>query len=99
MRIKALGFILTLLFGLLFAYLIVMGMGEVVFIPPDPIVLTRYVSPDFVYDMIHALGEMLWQYRGIDMVLQGVFLLVAALAASVFFHVADPKSMDPLEEE
>lgn len=99
MRIKALGFILTLLFGLLFAYLIVMGMAEVMFIPPDPIPLTRFISPEFVYDMIHALGEILWQYRGIDMVLQGVFLLVAALAASVFFHVADPKSIDPLEEE
>ncbi|MFX1299812.1 MAG: hypothetical protein ACFFAL_01670 [Promethearchaeota archaeon] len=99
MRIKAVGFILTLLFGLLFAYLIVMGMAGVALIPPDPIPLTRFVSPEDVYDMIHALGEMLWQYRGIDMVLQGVFLLVAALAASVFFHVADPKSKDPMEEE
>ena len=99
MRIKAVGFILTLLFGLLFAYLIVMGMSGIAFIPPDPVPLTRFVSPEAVYDMIHALGEILWHYRGIDMVLQGVFLLVAALAASVFFHVADPKSMDPLEEE
>lgn len=99
MRIKVIGFLLTLLLGLVFAYMIVMGLGEVVMIPPDPIPLTRFVSPDIVYDMIHALGNVLWQYRGIDMVLQGIFLLVAALAASVFFHVADPKTMAPLEEE
>ncbi|MFX0077966.1 MAG: hypothetical protein ACFE8O_01890 [Candidatus Hermodarchaeota archaeon] len=99
MRIKAVGFILTLLFGLIFAYLIVMGMAGVAFIPPAPLPLTRFVSPDVVYDMIHALGEILWHYRGIDMVLQGVFLFVAALAASVFFHVADPKSTEELEEE
>lgn len=99
MRIKAVGFILTLLFGLIFAYLIVMGMAGVVMIPPDPVPLTRFVSPENVYDMIHALGDILWHYRGIDMVLQGVFLMVAALAASVFFHLADPKSTDPMEEE
>lgn len=98
MRIKAVGFTLTLLFGLLFAYLIVMGIGEVAFIPPVSIPLTRFVSPENVYDMIHALGEMLWQYRGIDMVLQGVFLFVAALAASIFFHVAEPKSTEAMEE-
>lgn len=99
MRIKVVGFILTLLFGLLFAYLIVMGMAGVALIPPDPIPLTRFVSPEVVYDMIHALGEILWHYRGIDMVLQGVFLFVAALAASVFFHVAEPKSTDAMEED
>jgi energy-converting hydrogenase Eha subunit F len=99
MRIKALGFLFTLAFGLIFAYLIVMGMAGVAFIPPAPITLNRFVSPEIVYDMIHALGDMLWHYRGIDMVLQGAFLFVAALAASVFFHVADPKSTDPMEEE
>ncbi len=99
MRIKAVGFILTLLFGLLFVYLIVMGMAGVALIPPDPIPLARFVSPEVVYDMIHSLGEILWHYRGIDMVLQGVFLFVAALAASVFFHVAEPKSTDAMEED
>lgn len=98
MRIKAVGFILTLLFGLLFAYLIVMGMAGVAYIPPDPIPLTRFVSPEDVYAMIHALGEMLWQYRGIDMVLQGVFLFVAALAASIFFHMTEPKPTEAKEE-
>ena len=99
MRIKALGFLFTLVLGLIFAYLIVMGMSGVTLIPPAPIALNRFVSPDFVYDMIHALGDMLWHYRGIDMVLQGVFLFVAALAASVFFHEAAPEPTETKEKE
>ena len=99
MRIKALGFLFTLFLGVIFVYLIVMGLGDVMFIPPAPLALNRFVSPEIVYDMIHALGDMLWHYRGIDMVLQGVFLFVAALAASVFFHEAVQEPTESKEKE
>lgn len=89
MRIKIVGLILTLLFGVIVAYLISMGSG--LFLNPavvtDPaLYAARFVQPEIIYEMIQRLGDMLWHYRGIDMVLQAVFLFVAALAASVFFH-------------
>jgi hypothetical protein len=99
MRIKVIGFILTLLFGIIMAYLISMGLPGVVLVPPVPITLTRFVQPDVVYEMIHRLGDMLWHYRGIDMVLQGVFLFAAALAASAFFHEVPSESREKKEKE
>ncbi|MFW9830725.1 MAG: hypothetical protein ACFFD8_03025 [Candidatus Thorarchaeota archaeon] len=89
MRIKVVGFILTLLFGLTIGYVIITAAG--VFLDPAVVVdaaiyAMRFVQPAVVYEMVHSLSDMLWHYRGIDMVLQGVFLFVAALAASVFFH-------------
>ncbi len=102
MRIKAIGFILTLIFGIVIAYLISVGAGF--FLDPSVVIdptahMARFVRPEVVYQMIQALGEMLWHYRGIDMVLQGVFLFVAALAASVFFHETVQESTERKEKE
>ncbi|MFW9985825.1 MAG: hypothetical protein ACFFDJ_04640 [Candidatus Odinarchaeota archaeon] len=99
MRIKVAGFILTLFFGIIMAYVISMGLPSVVLVPPAPIPLNRFVQPDIVYEMIHRLGDMLWHYRGIDMVLQAVFLFVAALAASAFFHEAPSEASEKKEKE
>jgi len=100
MRIKVVGFILTLLFGIIAAYVITMAAG--LYLDPSVVVdpaawATRFIaSVDDVYAMIQSLGNMLWHYRGIDMVLLGVFLLAAALASSAFFYVA---TKDPIESE
>jgi hypothetical protein len=85
MRIRVVGAVLSGLFLIFVAYLITLGFAGVGigFTVTNPV---RLVSPEFVYTVIYALSEMLWQFRGIDMVLQGVFLFSAALAASVFFH-------------
>jgi hypothetical protein len=47
--------------------------------------LVDYASGNLV-NLFTALSQMLWGYRGIDMVVQGVFLFSAALASSVFFR-------------
>ena len=47
--------------------------------------LVNIASGDLVY-LFTALSQMLWGYRGIDMVVQGVFLFSAALSSSVFFR-------------
>lgn len=102
MRIKIIGFILTFLFGAAIGFVIIAGAGFFL----DPSIVTdaslfamRFIQPDNVYQMIHSLGDMLWHYRGIDMVIQGVFLFVAALAASVFFHEAASDSTEIKEKE
>jgi hypothetical protein len=103
MKIKAAGCILTILFGVIIAYVI--GMAAPLYLDPSMVVdpatwVTRFVaSPDNIYTMIQALGEMLWHYRGIDMVLLGVFLFAAALASSAFFYEVMKEPTEAKEKE
>ncbi len=103
MRIKVVGFILTLMFGIVAAYII--GMAYNIYLDPSVLVdpaawAMRFVaSPDNVYAMIQSLGNMLWHYRGLDMVLLGVFLLAAALASSAFFYEITKKPTETEEKE
>ncbi len=103
MRIKVVGCTLTVLFGIIAAWVIAMAAG--LYLDPsvvvDPAVWAmRFIaSPDNVYVMIQALGEMLWHYRGLDMVLLGVFLLAAALASSAFFYEITKEPNEPEEKE
>jgi hypothetical protein len=102
MRIKIVGFILTLLFGVIVAYVI--GMAASVYLDPSVVVdpaawVTRFIaSPDDIYAMIQSLGNMLWHYRGIDMVLLGLFLFAAALASSMFFYIVTPQPGEKPED-
>jgi ABC-type amino acid transport system permease subunit len=103
MRIKVAGCILTLLFGVIVAWVIAMAIGF--YLDPSVVVnpaswVSRFVpSPDNVYVMIQLIGNMLWHFRGIDMVLLGVFLLAAALASSAFFYEITKESTKPEEKE
>jgi hypothetical protein len=103
MKIKAAGCILTILFGVIVAYVI--GIAAPLYLDPAVVVdpatwVARFVaSPDNIYVMIQTLGEMLWHYRGIDMVLLGVFLFAAALASSAFFYEVTKESTETKEKE
>ncbi|MFX1319125.1 MAG: hypothetical protein ACFE9D_01755 [Promethearchaeota archaeon] len=107
MRIKVAGCILTFLFGVIAAWVIVMAAGF--YLVPSVVVnpalwLSRFVEAIQplqvdVYTMIQYLGNMLWHYRGIDMVLLSVFLLAAALASSAFFYEVTKESTKPEEKE
>lgn len=83
MKIRIIGCVLSFLFLVIVAYLLFfidVGIGITVTEP------SRLVSlGSDVVTIIFALSNMLWTYRGIDMLIQAVFLLVAALASSVFF--------------
>ncbi len=103
MRIKIIGCTLTLIFGIITAWVIAMAAG--LYLDPSVVIdptawATRFLSsPDNVYAMIQALSEILWHYRGIDMVLLGVFLFAAALASSAFFYEVTKESSDKEEKE
>ncbi|MFX1508819.1 MAG: hypothetical protein ACFFBR_00800 [Promethearchaeota archaeon] len=103
MRIKVVGFILTVMFGVVVAYVI--GMAFNFYLDPGVVIdpatwAMRFVtSPDNVYAMIQTLSNMLWHYRGLDMVLLGVFLLAAALASSAFFYEITKKPTETEEKE
>jgi hypothetical protein len=83
MKIRILGCVLSFLFLVIVAYLLYfidVGIGITVTEP------SRLISlGSEVVTIIFALSNMLWTYRGIDMIVQAVFLIVTALAASVFF--------------
>jgi len=81
MKIRIIGSVLTALFFILVAYLLV-GLDS-------GIAFGTVTPPSRLTDLtagIYALSEMLWRYRGIDMVIQAAFLFSAALASSVFFR-------------
>lgn len=103
MRIKIVGCTLTLLFGIIAAWVIAMAVGLYldpgVVIDPAAWVMRFIASPDNVYVMIQALGDMLWHYRGLDMALLGVFLLAAALASSAFFYEITKTPTETEEKE
>jgi hypothetical protein len=92
MRIKVIGLVLSIVLALIMAVFVSLGFGDWMLATPNPAtVVTRFVLPDSIIVVIQTLSNMLWHFRGIDLVLQGVFLFVAALAASVFFHGVDTK--------
>lgn len=103
MKIKAAGCILTILFGIIVAWVI--GMAAPLYLDPSIVVdpaswVARFAaSPDNIYTVIQALGNMLWHYRGLDMVLLGVFLLAAALASSAFFYEVKKEPTETKEKE
>lgn len=85
MKIRVAGFVLSGLFLVFVAYFLSMGFTNVGigYTVTNPV---RLVSPDFITTLITALSEMLWHYRGINMVMIGLFLFVSGVATSVFFH-------------
>ena len=93
MRIRITGLVLCIILALIMVVFVSFGFAGLspLGIPDPATVATRFVIPDSIITMIQSLSNMLWHFRGIDLVLQGVFLFVAALAASVFFHGADTK--------
>lgn len=85
MKIRIIGAVLSALFLVIVGYQLFnidVGIGITV------TTANRLIDPITagVQAFIWGLSQMLWQYRGIDMVIQAAFLFVAALAASVFFH-------------
>ncbi len=83
MKIRIIGCVLSFLFLVIVAYLLFfidVGIGITVTEPSRLVSLGSDVAT-----IIFTLSNMLWTYRGIDMLIQAVFLLVAALASSVFF--------------
>jgi hypothetical protein len=92
MRIKITGLVLCIVMAVIMGVFISMGFEGWMLTSPSPTtVATRFVLPDSIITVIQSLSNMLWHFRGIDLVLQGVFLFVAALAASVFFQEVDMK--------
>ena len=90
MKIKVVGLFLTIVLAVLMVVFVSFGFGDWLLASPNPAtVVTRFILPENIIVLIQSLSNMIWHYRGIDMVLQGVFLFVAALAASVFFYGAD----------
>ena len=84
MKIKIAGAVLTGLFFVAVAYLLFnIDAGLAIGAIPDPGRLLDPISN--VSTFLFGLSGMLWQNRGIDMIIQAVFLIVAALAATVFF--------------
>ena len=87
MRIRITGLILCIVLAVIMVVFVSLGFEGWLLALPDPAtVVTRFVTPESIITVIQTLSNMLWHFRGIDLVLQGVFLFVAALAASVFFH-------------
>lgn len=86
MKIQVAGAVLTGIFFVVAAYLLSnMNLG----IPNIPIAQIPRLVDVFgtgMYAINSAISQMLWHYRGIDIVIQAMFLFVAALAASVLFH-------------
>ncbi len=100
MKIKIIGAVLTALLFLIIGYY-VYGLDEVVAYSLPNLLTSSYpsyytslmsrlidISSGNLVILFTALSQMLWGYRGIDMVVQGVFLFAAALSASVFFREA-----------
>ena len=90
MKIRIAGAVLTGIFFIAAAYLLSnlnLGIPAISLDPPPP-VLDRLVDvlSGGVYAINSAISQMLWHYRGIDIVIQGMFLFAAAVAASVLFH-------------
>jgi hypothetical protein len=102
MRIKVIGFILTLMFGVVAAYVIAMAASlylDPSLLDPAAFATRFFATPEDMYAMIQSLGNMLWHYRGLDMVLLGVFLFAAALASSAFFYEVTKKPTETEEKE
>jgi multisubunit Na+/H+ antiporter MnhB subunit len=85
-KIKIAGAALTGIFFVMVAYLLSnMNLG----IPNLAVSLVPRLVEVFgvgIYAINSALSEVLWRYRGIDIVVQAMFLFVAALAVSVLFY-------------
>ena len=82
MKIKIIGAVLTAIFLIVVAFLLIqidVGIGVTV---PDP---GRLLDPSNLESFINGLSNAIWNARGIDVILQAIFLFVAAIAASVFF--------------
>ena len=91
MKIKISGAILTALLFLIIGYYVIGIDAGVAFYPAYYLsVMSRLVdyTSGGLTSLFTALSQMLWGYRGIDMVVQGVFLFAAALSSSVFFREA-----------
>jgi hypothetical protein len=87
MRIKITGLVLCIILAVIMVVFVSLGFEGWILGTPNPAtVVTRFVLPENIITVIQSLSNMIWHFRGIDLVLQGVFLFVAALAASVFFH-------------
>ena len=87
MRIRITGLLLCIVLAVIMVVFISLGFEGWMLSSPNPAtVATRFISPESIIIVIQSLSNMLWHFRGIDLVLQGVFLFVAALAASVFFQ-------------
>ncbi|MFX1474167.1 MAG: hypothetical protein ACFFCO_01650 [Promethearchaeota archaeon] len=87
MKTKILGAILTALIFIIIGYYVIGIDAGVAFSPAYYIsTLSRLVDYTTLTALFTALSRMLWGYRGIDMVVQGVFLFAAALSSSVFFR-------------
>lgn len=86
MKIQIAGAVLTGIFFIAVAYLLSnMNLG----IPSIAVGLVPRlvdVLGTSIYALNAAISQMLWHYRGIDIMVQAVFLFAAALAASVLFH-------------
>jgi hypothetical protein len=86
MKIQIAGAALTAIFFVTVAYLLTnmnLGIPNIAVIQVPRLVEVFGVG---IYAINSAISEMLWHYRGIDIVVQAMFLFVAALAASVLFH-------------
>lgn len=102
MRIKVIGFILTLMFGVVATYVIAMAASfylDPSLLDPAAIATRFFATPEDMYAMIQSLSNMLWHYRGLDMVLLGVFLFAAALASSAFFYEVTKQPKETEEKE
>ncbi len=100
MKTKIPGAILTALLFIIIGYF-VLGLDEGVAFTLSNLLSTNYpayyttvmsrlvnIATGNIAYLFTALSQMLWGYRGIDMVVQGVFLFSAALSSSVFFREA-----------
>jgi multisubunit Na+/H+ antiporter MnhB subunit len=86
MKIQVAGAVLTGIFFIVVAYLLSnMNLG----IPNIAVAGIPRLVDVFgtgIYAINSAISQMLWHYRGIDIVVQAMFLFAAALATSVLFH-------------
>jgi len=94
-KIRIAGAVLTGIFFVVVAFLLSnldVGIPSIV-VESGTLLNSRLVSifGEGLRTIYSALSEMLWHYRGIDLLIQGVFLFVAALATSVLFHEPTPK--------
>jgi len=90
MKIQVAGAALTGIFFIVVAYLLSnlnLGIPSVV-VNAETVLGSRLVPllDEFLRTINSHLSELLWHYRGIDILVQAVFLFVAALATSVLFH-------------
>jgi len=86
MKIQVAGAVLTGIFFIVVAYLLSnMNLGiPNIAVAGIPRLVDVFGTGIFVINS--AISQMLWHYRGFDIVVQAMFLFAAALATSVLFH-------------